>query len=55
MIRKISVQVNLLPQTFVAPAKAGAQCLLALKSLGPGFRRGDEGNARHAVANTRIA
>src|SRR5579884_3957847 len=28
---------------LVAPAKAGAQCLAwALKSLGPGVRRGDE-------------
>ena len=26
---------------LVAPAKAGAQCLSALKSLDPGLRRGD--------------
>jgi len=28
--------------SFVVPAKAGTQCLSALKSLGPGIRRGDE-------------
>ena len=37
---------------FVVPAKAGTQCLSALKSLGLGVRRGDE-HEMIGVAETR--